>query len=323
MAIISCPECGEKVSDTSKKCVHCGCEFKICNECKHVWVGDSNVCAECGFEIKEKSNSSNTNKNLSDAKEMYAAWRDGSFVRKLFGNYMVSIGLLVISFVFFVVGIVKLFTWGEGLEDILTYEDTISSINTLIIFWAIFYVSSKIYSWTYESVMYNSIATWMKYRKIDGKEAIRQTLNIDFNSMPLEETLSYSNAIQVFIAVEARKNNEILKNKQKNSAMIVTCLSFFFSLFLCIFVLSNVKEYIGIKVFEYATKFKFSSVVSWWALIVSVVLFIIKFLYCKECEKKQKVTYDEWVKKEFPEQNDKIEYIMSATDRYVEKITEK
>ncbi len=323
MAIVCCPECGEKISDTSKKCIHCGCEVKFCKECKHAWVGESSICSECGYEIKDTSiYSFKPNLNLNDAKEVHTAWKNGSYIRKYFGNYMVCIALLVISFIFFIVGMIKLFTWGDGLEELLTYEDTISSINALIIFWAIFYVSSNIYSWTYESVIYNSISTWMKYRKIDGKEIIGQTANIDFNSMPLEETLSYCNATYILIAAETSKNNEILKNKQKNTAIIVTCLAFFFSLFLCVFVLSNVKEYIGIKIFKFDTSFNFSSIVNWWALILSIVIYVIKLIYCKACEKKEKETHIEWIKKEFPEQHNKIEYLLSAIDRYVEKITE-
>ena len=44
MAMITCPNCGEQVSDKAKKCVHCG-EILIPEEKKY--------CAECGAELEE------------------------------------------------------------------------------------------------------------------------------------------------------------------------------------------------------------------------------------------------------------------------------
>lgn len=60
MAIISCRECGNEISDESEYCVHCGCSTvpigdidKRCIQCG-AWLR-SNYCSRCGYSaVKSK-----------------------------------------------------------------------------------------------------------------------------------------------------------------------------------------------------------------------------------------------------------------------------
>ncbi len=63
MALINCPECGEKISDKAKKCVHCGKAFEslgdatkeiVCNECGASIQTTENECPNCGCPIEQK-----------------------------------------------------------------------------------------------------------------------------------------------------------------------------------------------------------------------------------------------------------------------------
>lgn len=59
MALITCPNCGEQISDKSKKCIHCGAnlipeEFQICEECGSEIEPGTNVCPKCGCPVKSK-----------------------------------------------------------------------------------------------------------------------------------------------------------------------------------------------------------------------------------------------------------------------------
>ena len=57
MALITCPNCGEQISDKAKTCIHCGAnlipeEKQICQECGAEVEPGSDVCPKCGCPIK-------------------------------------------------------------------------------------------------------------------------------------------------------------------------------------------------------------------------------------------------------------------------------
>lgn len=55
MAVIKCPECGETVSSTVNKCVHCGYEYAVCPECKSAVESNAVYCTVCGYVFKENA----------------------------------------------------------------------------------------------------------------------------------------------------------------------------------------------------------------------------------------------------------------------------
>lgn len=68
MALIKCRECGKEISDSSKKCVHCGSDVILeveCSECHQKYDNTTNVCPHCG-----KKNSSNISAGVNDAKSI-------------------------------------------------------------------------------------------------------------------------------------------------------------------------------------------------------------------------------------------------------------
>lgn len=46
MALINCPECGKEVSDTVKKCVHCG--YKLARNQKYVEIKLTHIISVVG-----------------------------------------------------------------------------------------------------------------------------------------------------------------------------------------------------------------------------------------------------------------------------------
>ena len=59
MAMISCPNCGEQISDKAKKCVHCGHILveepkRICSECGAELEEGATICHKCGCPIEEQ-----------------------------------------------------------------------------------------------------------------------------------------------------------------------------------------------------------------------------------------------------------------------------
>lgn len=63
MAMITCPNCGEQVSDKAKKCVHCGTvlieeEKVLCAECGAEIEEGAEVCSKCGCPVEQKKSDS-------------------------------------------------------------------------------------------------------------------------------------------------------------------------------------------------------------------------------------------------------------------------
>ena len=59
MAMISCPNCGEQISDKAKKCVHCGHILveepkRTCAECGAELEAGANICPKCGCPVEEQ-----------------------------------------------------------------------------------------------------------------------------------------------------------------------------------------------------------------------------------------------------------------------------
>lgn len=57
MAMITCPNCGNPVSDRAKTCVHCGTvlipdEKRYCSDCGTELPPDTTVCPTCGCPVE-------------------------------------------------------------------------------------------------------------------------------------------------------------------------------------------------------------------------------------------------------------------------------
>ncbi len=60
MAMITCPNCGEQISDKAKTCVHCGTvlipeEKKYCADCGAELEEGATICPNCGCPVENKS----------------------------------------------------------------------------------------------------------------------------------------------------------------------------------------------------------------------------------------------------------------------------
>ena len=56
MAMITCPNCGEQISDKAKSCVHCGVSLQpeekmVCEECGAELEGGIEICPACGCPV--------------------------------------------------------------------------------------------------------------------------------------------------------------------------------------------------------------------------------------------------------------------------------
>ncbi len=54
MALITCPNCGKQISDTTEKCIHCGYQIVRCPECGKVLESEETQCKCCGYSLKKE-----------------------------------------------------------------------------------------------------------------------------------------------------------------------------------------------------------------------------------------------------------------------------
>lgn len=87
MTLIKCEECGEQISDKSKKCIHCGNPIEkkiICCECNKEVNSNTKVCPNCGNKLTKSTK--DKIKNISN----------NNFIKKLSKKKLIIIGIISI-----------------------------------------------------------------------------------------------------------------------------------------------------------------------------------------------------------------------------------
>ena len=87
MAIITCPECKNSISDKTNQCIHCGYMIKLCPECQTLLEEHAEVCPECGYSIHKNS------KN-ADSQESGNAYLSKKGIHTLYKQWESESGLI-------------------------------------------------------------------------------------------------------------------------------------------------------------------------------------------------------------------------------------
>jgi len=72
MALIICPECGQKISDKSSTCIHCGCSLekkKKCPECGSIVSESESLCNICGFPFETQRTTNVVNNKINETNQ--------------------------------------------------------------------------------------------------------------------------------------------------------------------------------------------------------------------------------------------------------------
>ncbi len=278
MAIIVCPECGEKISDTVKQCVHCGVKIIVCPECGKIHTSNVSICTECGFAIEKPLH----NKvECKTSKEVMENWEKAGFVNKyVYSNY-INLGLAAVTALFFIIAAIRLIVW----NDIFISAKVLSTINTLLIFFVIFYIIRSTYSNLCEHIKTTMVALWCKQNNIDLDNVISNTLKIDFDAMTVEAAGDMLGTSQWCCRAAAYSRNVWLRTSSKKYNAIKIVLSSITAIFFAIFCSTNVEIYMGAKVL--GSGFKLSMIEGWWAFIIAAIAFIINYFVGQYIERIQ------------------------------------
>ena len=303
MAIINCPECNEKISDTVTQCVHCGSKIIVCPECKAVYINDQQNCSNCGFAFKkEQSHKEETQKTeYKNAKEVYYDWEKTNKMSKIkldMWLIFAAIGLIIWA-------VVKLLTW-DSVTDLAETSDLRDNIQLLLILAGISYVGSNIYAYFIFTVKRReSFLDWSKSNNVSLPSMITSTIDMDFDAMTLEKALDYISSAEYCLLAEIYKKNFILLSKEKKYRAMSTVLSAVAVVFLYMFLFNNAEIYIQAELFKSDLLgnpgFKFSMMEDWWMLIAGVVFMVLESFVNGFYDKSEKKECEKWINKNAPE----------------------
>ncbi len=313
MAIINCPECGEKISDTAKRCVHCGVSITVCPECNNIYMNDPVVCPSCGYEFVSVSKSAKhiEGEEISSAGEVMKKWQ----VSEPFYTYLFKpwIWILFISAAVVLLGIavILLLTW----DNILTMSSTMKNVKTLIVFAAIFYALFAAYSPLGEHLKYILLAKWCGRKGVKYENVISNSLKMDFDAMSVEAASEELGGLQWTISAASYAKNPIQRAKRQNTAIFMTICGIVEALFLGLFLSKNAEIFMAARVVESdilgIKGFEFSMIKDWWMLIVfaiGVLAYKISDMYFDKIAERERAN---WTRKNLPD-------LMPKFSRYVE-----
>lgn len=277
MALISCPECGEKISSKSEHCIHCGYKFKVCPECESVLESDATFCSECGFEVdknhknQNESPSKKTDSNSFD--EMCNLWKKQSIKINILNNKVFKTILNIAECTLMIYLGVALWQWFFSVKspiemsDYPNYMDYLNALSERVVLWTtgadnliekctllfwIFIVISKIETIFMELADYYfpvDFYGWTKENKIDPVRLIKNGLKTGYSNSKKSDKRKSKDAatsedLEMSISSFSYFSNPINKSKHFNATLINIVFSLLKSISLGLFVSMNFKGYI-------------------------------------------------------------------------------
>lgn len=298
MAIIVCPECGEKISDTVKQCVHCGVKITVCAECGKVFAKNVEVCSECGYAFQQVTNNGI---EYHSSKDVISKWEKSGISQKFIYSNYINAALFIISLVFLGIAVIKLLLW----DDILVATETFSSIKTLLVFFVIFYVVQCAYSNFGEYGKTMMLSIWCVGNNIDINSVLRTTLQMDFDAMTLDNVAEELGGSQWCLRSAAYSKDVLLRTNIKKYNIIKLCLAAVTAIMLVVFFVTNVEIYMAAEILKSDAfgieGWSFSKIENWWALIVAAISFIVNHFLSKHTEKIEEKANNDYVKQNLPD----------------------
>ena len=295
MALINCPECNEKISDTASQCVHCGVKICVCPECKTVYTESVTVCKSCGFAInKPKLAEVSEATDCKTASALIKKWEKSEPLFVYLFKGWVWLVLIALSIGLCAIGIVMLYTW----KDVLTYNDTLSKIKTVMFFAAFFFALMGIYGAAGEHLKTLSLCRWYKKIKADFTGIIGNSLSTDFDTLSADAAGEELGALQWCIAAAAYAKKMVLQTKMQTMAVIMSIISVAEAVFLNIFLVNNITALMQNKFFY--GNIDYSLIGDWWLLAVVAVMVIIHKIMESYMQRVRDGESEHWVRTNLP-----------------------
>lgn len=321
MALILCPECGEKISDKAKNCVHCGCKITVCPECGNATAGDVKTCSICGFVIEQEKREEKvgSKEKMDNAKNINKVFCKNSPIANVFSNKIANvINIVLIAAVLLFAGfaIIGFLVWvGNG--DFLSAQDTINTTKTLLIIATITMIILYAYGQLSEYLYTLLFSRFLDENKIDSISAITESLNVDFDKMTLDAAGELSSDIRETINATVIQKSVVYKTQKTKNSIIKVFIFAIFAIFICAFLIDVASVWGGTVMLLGKNHFELSLIENWWLLVVAVIALVVGIIWGKIVESSETKAVDSWVKKNIPNQYKQYERKVKNFDDYI------
>jgi len=268
MALINCPECGEQVSSSAEKCVHCGCSFVVCPECSKAYIpGDSKKCPYCGYDNKNVFLDKKDNPTKANySKDVFTVWQEKNESNNLVAKYLLYANLFLyfLIFILLIIAYVTIDRWNsKSLDALLQVKDVRDKADRLIAGICIIGALVPILENVYRLYMHISCANWLETKKIDITPIVKSmysrvdlTDNKKNNNFENTSTAAYLSIVP---------HDKTLKYAR---TIVIVVFSVVIAIFFNSFLSQNVESFLVSKMYENSA-FEFKYV----PLLVSLGLF--------------------------------------------------
>ncbi len=267
MSLIKCPECGEEISSTAGKCIHCGYRFIVCPECGELYAEGVQMCKKCGYQFAPQATALNQSESAqNDSKELLnRITADNTLQNRMSiaGNILSLASLLLLGIV-----AILFFTWknSDPLDVLFKYESTRQWCQILIILGA--FVEVIFYGVRFcQALIISRCAKWIRQNKINFRDYLFSIR--DANDRKTRSVYIRMKAAACYSEDTSARNLFIVFNIL--SALTFICLSAY-----CVILLNLCVEK---AMMSYLTAQSFLDLFSKTDLIPVIVCFIIVFLF--------------------------------------------
>lgn len=321
MAIINCPECGEKISSNAENCIHCGCKITYCEECGKVFVGEPDVCDACGFVFKKKNEETKNVKSDKNIDQLFIEFKTESLINNIFCHAIIPYLVALVALIVWGIGIYKIFSYGGNIDSLNSSNDIFADLNkktellanfnnaaneikTLFIIGIIIYTLFIPFNELRELYICEKFARWCKFNKVDLTEQIKKELSIDITGFTTEKKFEIASNVLIGVESQMYYIDTNLKKECLKRTLFKTILVLIGLILIGIFIIDNSQVYMLYKInkAENSASFSIGMLKNVTLPIIGVVVLIANFImnhsFFKDLMKEKP---KEWVKKNIPE----------------------
>ncbi len=335
MSLIKCPECNKEVSDKTKQCIHCGCEFSVCNECGTISLGNLNTCPKCGYEFpKDQEVSHNQSVQRYTEDTLVGLQRkslDETPVIKFFFNPNTHFLLMFAAIIILIITILTAVFWGGFSTDASDYKDLSSALGDLddklekaanfkkdkeAKQW-FFVISAALVTISSIGLNFANYATQHSFEVFSDKYGIdilsfvNKEFSIGFEKIVLSSISERVNSIKLAIGTLMYQSDISQKDNEQKYAITSVLLTVLYTSLLTIWCVINVE---GMMIND---NWGIFSSEHFWLLIATVIIYFLEATISKANDRKINNAYLVWVKEHIPEHFEAYINYISNFESYV------
>ena len=358
MALIYCPECGEKISHTVTQCIHCGVKLQVCPECYQAYMEKVDRCSECGYKFTQKENQQQEQQNNYNANQNFAKDSEQkkenvtspkTLIKKIkldskivsFFSAKNPLGWLnFVAIACIVIVAFKIQQWvdslvyyGDALEQAehvmnicYSFESDVSRIKMLIFAVFALYGAVAVCNVMKVYIYPRELALWTNHKKINILDYLIYGFKMDFGKLIHDEAVEEAKSMEALLKAEILKKDNKYRNLLRldafvSSGIAVAALAIlydFASNIAELFMQAQLRDYLS----QNNSEFDLLKII-WesdqlWFLIVFAVAFFVLPVVTKKAIYKKE---ELWVRTNIPEFYGKYDRYVKCPEAYSMELT--